>query len=112
MEIKEKVFENYTTLIPVGEIDASSSMDMDAMIWKMIDHQRFNIHIDCSELQYISSAGLGVFISFLEELKTGGGKFVFSGMSESVYKTFSLLGLQQILSIVNTADEAAAEFEV
>ena len=50
MEIKENHNEKYTTLMPVGELDASTSMDMDAMIWKMIDHQKYNLHVDCSEI--------------------------------------------------------------
>ena len=111
MEIKEAIHDGYTTLSPVGELDANSSIEMDAMIWKLIDRAEYKIHIDLSELEYISSAGLGVFISFLQELKAGGGKFVFSGLSENIMQVFKLLGLHNVMEIVDTAEDAANAFK-
>ena len=110
MEIKEKDNENYYTLIPVGDLDANSSMEMDEKIRKAITNAHHNLHIDCSELTYISSAGLGVFISFMEELKELNGKFVFSDMPTSVLKVFELLGLHQIMDIVATSDKVSEAF--
>jgi anti-sigma B factor antagonist len=70
----------------------------------------YNFHIDCAGLRYISSAGLGVFISFMDSLTANGGKFVFSEMAENVFKVFQLLGLEQLMTIVATREEAAQKF--
>lgn len=110
MEIKETQHEGFVTLAPIGDLDANSSMVMDDHIQAWIDKDVYNLHVDCGGLQYISSAGLGVFISFMDELEAKGGKFVFSGMSENIYKVFQLLGLQQLMKIVNSTDEAAQAF--
>lgn len=111
MEIKELQQEGFVTLIPVGDLDANSSIAMDEKIQEQIDQQKYNIHIDCSGLEYISSAGLGVFISHMDELTEVGGRFVFSGMSENVRKVFQLLGLEQLMTIVDTPSQAAAAFQ-
>jgi anti-sigma B factor antagonist len=106
MQIAEHIGVKFITLTPVGDLDANSSMQMDEKIQNGIDRDVFHFHIDCSGLRYISSAGLGVFISFMEALTAHGGRFVFSGMAENVYKVFQLLGLEQLMTIVATREEA------
>ena len=64
--------------------------------------------INCKDLKYISSAGLGVFVSYLEDFKAKNGKFVFHNMSESVFNVFQILGLDKIMSIVKDEQEAKA----
>jgi anti-sigma B factor antagonist len=46
----------------VGEIDASSSIELDLAIAKSVGEGFKKIIVDCQALEYISSAGLGVFI--------------------------------------------------
>ncbi|HHG83772.1 MAG TPA: anti-sigma factor antagonist [Bacteroidetes bacterium] len=110
MQIKEEQQEKYISLAPIGDLDANSSMQMDEVIQNKIDAGVYNIHIDCSGLQYISSAGLGVFISFMDELSANGGKFVFSDMTENILKVFQLLGLESLMTIVNNKNEVLTNF--
>ena len=53
----------------IGEIDASSSIELDLSIAKSVGEGYTKILVDCSALEYISSAGLGVFMSYIEEFK-------------------------------------------
>jgi anti-sigma B factor antagonist len=110
MQIKETRLDKYVTLAPIGDLDANSSMKMDEAIQRQIDAEIYNLHIDCSELVYISSAGLGVFISFMEDLSANGGKFVFSNMNENIFKVFQLLGLESLMTIVKGREDAAKVF--
>jgi anti-sigma B factor antagonist len=111
MQIRETRHDSYVTLTPIGDLDANSSMKMDDAIQREIDAEIYNLHIDCSELVYISSAGLGVFISFMQDLTVNGGKFVFSNMAENIFKVFKLLGLESLMKIVDDRKEVAKEFE-
>lgn len=106
MEIREQNHEGFVTLIPVGDLDANSSINMDDKIQEQIEKDCYRIHVDCSELQYISSAGLGVFISFMDELEENGGRFVFSNLSQNIRKVFELLGLDQMMLLVDTQEQA------
>lgn len=112
MQIEEIHKGNIITLVPVGDLDANSSMKMDDSIQSGIDKGVYNFHINCKGLDYISSAGLGVFISFMEVLSANGGKFVFSEMGENVFKVFQLLGLEQLMTIVKKAEEAEKAFSL
>jgi anti-sigma B factor antagonist len=57
--------------------------------------------VDCGALEYISSAGLGVFMSYVEEFKDQNIVMVLYGMSEIVANTFQILGLNELLNITS-----------
>lgn len=104
MEIKEQVHDQFVTLAPSGDLDANSSIYLDEVITRLIDSDQVNIHIDASGIDYISSAGLGVFVSHLEDLTLKNGRFVLTRAKANVLDVFKLLGLDQLenLTIVET----------
>ena len=87
-------------------MDASSSIKLDEAINGAIQEGQQQILIDCVNLNYISSAGLGVFMSYIEELKAKNIRMVLFGLSEKVENVFKVLGLDQLLSIKETKDQA------
>jgi len=91
----------------IGEIDASSSIELDLAIAKSVGEGFTKILVDCSALEYISSAGLGVFMSYIEEFKDKNINMVLFGMSEKVANTFEILGLNELLDI--TKDKVQAK---
>ena len=111
MEVKEELNQDIVTLKPVGDLDANSSVQVDEKIREWISKGQFRFLVDCSELEYISSAGLGLFISFLEEVRAGHGDFVFFGMTPKIQKVFELLGLDKIVKIRPDAAGATKEFQ-
>ena len=108
--VSEKI--NYVSLTPEGELDANSSVYLDDKLAELIEAGKVNLHIDGSLVTYISSPGLGVFISYVEELANASGKFVFSSLSENVRDVFSILGLDKLdhLIIVNDDTDVEAHF--
>jgi anti-sigma B factor antagonist len=90
----------------IGEIDASSSIELDLAIAKSVGEGFKKILVDCGALEYISSAGLGVFMSYIEEFKDRGIRMVLFGMSDRVSNTFSILGLDELLQIGKDKVEA------
>ncbi len=89
-----------------GDLDASSSLDFDIRLKEMIAEGHRNFIFDGEELAYIASAGLGVFISNKDDVYDQGGQFVFCGLKESVLNVFTLLGLTDLFSFVETREEA------
>ncbi len=90
----------------IGEIDASSSIELDLTIAKSVGEGFKKILVDCSALEYISSAGLGVFMSYIEEFKDKGISMVLFALKEKVANTFAILGLADLLQISADKDEA------
>ncbi|MGB3464684.1 MAG: STAS domain-containing protein [Cyclobacteriaceae bacterium] len=110
IEIKHTV-EDYLQLIRViGEVDASSSIHLDNVMRDAISKST-NIIVDLTELEYISSAGLGVFMSYLQELEANQQKFIIYGLNEKVLEVFQILGLDQLLVIEDNEAEARKQLD-
>lgn len=108
----KRIQEDGTDVVAlIGEIDASSSIELDLAIAKSVGEGHKKILVDCSALEYISSAGLGVFMSYIEEFKDQNIKMVLYGMNDRVFNTFSILGLNELLNIKKNKIEAKQEVD-
>ena len=105
VNIESKSEDNCLVIEVAGEIDASSSIELDNALKEASDNYT-KIIVDLTGLEYISSAGLGVFISYLEDMKKENIKLVIYGLKENVQEVFEILGLQHIMTIAQTKDEA------
>jgi anti-sigma B factor antagonist len=78
-----------------GRLDAAQA---EAASKQLIDLQG-TVTIDLSGLEYISSAGLGLFIGLHQRLSAAGGSLTLVGMSDHVRHIFRLARLDQVLNI-------------
>ena len=106
MQISSVLEEGNYIISIDGDVDASSSIRLDEAIGKAVGEGQQNLLIDCSNLNYISSAGLGVFMSYIEEIKAKNIQMILFGLSEKVQNVFTVLGLDQLLEIKDTIDQA------
>lgn len=108
MKITQQATDTTLTLNLDGELDASSSVLLDTELSKpdILDNKK--ILIDCQRLNYISSAGLGVFISHLQRFQDANVKLVFFNMQGKVHNVFEILGLDSLMTIVPSHEEANA----
>lgn len=93
-----------------GEADASSSIELDETIRLAYQENKHKIMIDCDRLRYISSAGVGVFVSHLEDFEQKGGAFVFYQMKPNIQNVFEVLGLHKFIAIFSTESQAKSFF--
>lgn len=107
VDIKKHIDEQtgYYDLKVSGEVDASSSIHLDEAITEAMNNSK-HILVDLSDLDYISSAGLGVFMSNIQKIESESIHFVLFGMKEKVFEVFEILGLDQLLVIKNEKKEA------
>ena len=105
VEIKNSLENDIFTIFVIGEVDASSSIFLDESISDATSKHK-KIIVNCEQLEYISSAGLGVFMSYINDLEDQGIKMVIYGLSDKVKHVFQILGLDQLLKITNSEEEA------
>ena len=103
--VTEKV-DNCSILHLEGEIDASTALRLDQAIEQIVQEDKTHLILNCSNLQYISSAGLGVLISNLKDLQLAHRNVVLVNVSAGVMGIFALLGLEEYM--IFTPDIAAA----
>lgn len=107
INITTEIEEGNNILKIEGDVDASSSIHLDEALTELAEDQavRF-ILVDAHDLNYISSAGLGVFMSYIDDFKIKNIKMVIYGLSEKVLNVFQILGLDQLMVIVKDKKEA------
>lgn len=88
-----------------GDLDASSCIVLDEALSKAMKTEK-KILIDCGNLNYISSAGLGVFMSYLQEFEVQKISLVLFNLNQKVRKVFQILGLDELMQIVSSKQEA------
>jgi len=100
-----------TTVRVDGIVDTITSKEVDRAIEELIRRERYRIVMDLAGVDYISSAGWGVFISHLKEARERSGDLRLAGMIPNVREIFELLEFDTILSSFPTASQAAQSFE-
>lgn len=93
-----------------GYLDAHTAPILENNFVDLIDKSRFKIVVDFRDLAYISSAGLGVFMAYVEKIRESNGDIKLAGMNDKVYNIFDLLGFPLLYEIFNTKDEAVKKF--
>jgi anti-sigma B factor antagonist len=93
-----------------GYLDAHTASDLEGAFQRLIDDKKFNIVVNCKDLTYISSAGLGVFMAFIEDVRRNQGDIKLSNMSPKVYNVFDLLGFPLLYDIAKDEQEAIIKF--
>ena len=89
-----------------GYLDAHTAPQFEKAIQEEYDGGRVRIIVNCAGLTYISSAGLGVFMSFIEDVRAGNGDIKICSVTETVYQVFEILGFPSLFDIL--ADQPAA----
>jgi anti-sigma B factor antagonist len=103
--------ENGVAVLKVsGYLDTTTASELEAALNGLLDKDNFKIVIDLSGVNYISSAGWGIFIGEIKEIRHKGGDIKLSGMSGDVYEVFQVLEFNSILKAFDTADEAINSF--
>lgn len=106
----EKTKENLHDILSLyGEVDASNSVILDEAIQEIVAAGSKSLVIDGKNLEYISSAGLGVFMSYLEDFQEQNISMKICELTPRVFEVFKILGLDQLIPIY--PDRAAAGVE-
>ena len=106
MDIKVSNEDLFYVIAVNGDLDASSSIVLDDALKQAFINNKKRILVDCSELNYISSAGLGVFMSYLQEFEDQRISIALFSVSSKIKDIFQILGLDQLLTIAFSKEEA------
>ena len=102
---------NITKITVEGFLDAHTVPEMEKIIQDLLSEGKYRIIVDFNALSYISSAGLGVFMSVIGDVKNNNGDIILMKMPPKIYKVFDLLGFTEIFSIVDDEQTAITEFK-
>jgi anti-sigma B factor antagonist len=109
-KIVQREQEGVSVLELKGYLDAHTAPKLEEALQNLMKNSRFNIVVNCRDLSYISSAGLGVFMAFIEDVRKHRGDIKLTNMSPKVYNVFDLLGFPLLYEIFKDEQEAITRF--
>lgn len=108
---KTREIGNVSILEVKGYIDAHTAPQLEGAINDLITKNMYKIVVDFDGLKYISSAGLGVFMAFIETVRSNNGDIKLAAMQPNVFNIFDLLGFPLLYEITDSVDEAVSKFK-
>lgn len=83
----------------IGEIDAFTAPILKDRLATVQKIPRLQAEIDLSEVDYIDSTGLGIFVGFHKALKDTDGYVKITGANVRLKRLFEITGLDTILDV-------------
>ncbi len=111
ISLSESGQERFVSEVRVdGVIDTLTAGELEDVIDSLLQRGRYRIVFDLAGVDYISSAGWGIFISHIKEVRAAGGDIKLAGMIPNVYEIYQLLEFDNILQACTSVDEARNRF--
>ena len=110
MHIQQTTCDGITVLAPAGRIDTTTSGSVEEAVRHTVDAGARDLVIDFSGVEYISSAGLRVFLLLAKRMRDLQGRLVLCGMPEPVRQVFRLAGFMPLFKVEPSQQAAVATF--
>jgi anti-sigma B factor antagonist len=93
-----------------GHLDAHNFEKLEALFERHFEAGTYRFVVDIHRLQYVSSAGAGVFIGAVGTCQDNDGNVVLVQPSQEVQEIFEMLGVYQIFPVVQSRAQAMEAF--
>ncbi len=100
MKIDIQEVNGHLTAFLIGRLDTKASAECEPTFGKIAEHADSMITLDCSQLDYISSSGLRLFLALAKKTSIAGGHLTVTHPKEDVKDVFKLTGFYRLLDIV------------
>lgn len=108
---RENMSNNEVSVVELsGVLDFNTVTDFENLLTGMFRKNRFKIIVDMEKLTYISSAGIGVLVGNIKEVRRNKGDIKIGKVNPDVLKVFELLDLHKIIQFCKTEQDAAKQF--
>lgn len=99
LEMTEAYKDDLCAIELKGRLDAMTSDDFQSLLLKKIDETKGDLLLDCSELEFVSSAGLRTFLTGQKALQAKGRQLRLRHTSEAIMKVLAMTGFDKFLKI-------------
>ena len=94
-----------------GFIDSQNSKFFEKQIQKIFENGYIKIVLNCNELSYISSTGIGSISILLREIKLVGGEILFLNIQPKIFEVFQMLGFSKFFTLTTSLEESVKHFQ-
>ena len=83
----------------VGRLDTPASQEVSDQLEPIMANASGTIVLDCTEMSYISSSGLRIFLSLRKAAASQGGKIIVKNISDDIRQVFMMTGFLNLFEI-------------
>ncbi|MEW5994169.1 MAG: STAS domain-containing protein, partial [Candidatus Zixiibacteriota bacterium] len=80
-----------------GVIDTTTAAELERVVESLIKREQYRLVFDLAGVDYISSAGWGIFIAHIKEVREGDGDIKLANMVPNVKEIYELLEFDRVL---------------
>ena len=99
MEVKIQKQENGVIAELIGRLDTPASQEVAPAFDSLKEDAAGTIILDCTQLSYISSSGLRLFLSTRKAAGEKGGNVIVKGISNDIRTVFMMTGFLNLFEI-------------
>ena len=100
MNVRIEEQDGNVVAILEGNLDTAAAAETEKAMNPLNDVEGKDIIIDCTHLEYISSAGLRIFLGILQNAEEKGGRVYVKGVNDAVNDVFTITGFSNIFEFV------------
>jgi len=109
--IEEESVDDVVVMSLRGLIDSGTSQFLEDKFKELLNDSRVRVVVDLKDIDYISSAGWGIFVSEIKGIRHRGGDIKLAGMHHAVREVFDLLEFDTLLTPYGSKEEALEAFD-
>ena len=99
----EIIIEKQNELVTVflkGRLDTLAAQEVSKQLEDLTEDASGTIVMDCTEMTYISSSGLRIFLTLRKAAAEKGGKIIVRGISNDIRSVFMMTGFLNLFEIL------------
>ena len=99
MEVKINNQEGIATAQLIGRLDTPASQEISGDFDTLAQYAAGTVILDCTQLEYISSSGLRLFLSLRKAAASKGGKVIVKSINKDIRSVFMMTGFLNLFEI-------------
>ncbi len=111
LKMESREVGDVAVVYPHGFINAHTVRDFEKALNTAVDSGKVQIVINGSGLAYIASAGLGVIMGLIEDVRSRGGDIRLTDLNDTVRNIFEVLGFTHLCQVFDAEQEAVQSYQ-
>jgi anti-anti-sigma factor len=100
--------KDIVAVVLTGKLNEENCHYLFECVEEQVQDGRKKLILDCGQLEYISSMGLGMLVRVHSRMNKLGGDVKLAALQTTVIQIISVVGLNRIFHIYSTVDDAIA----
>ncbi len=101
----KKIDVKIEVIQPAGLLDGISGNELRQQAIELVDNDTEIILVDCQDITFMNSAGIGALVAALKAVTNAGGKFYLCSLSKQVQMIFQMTKMNRIFQIFTNIEE-------